>query len=435
MAVAPSTASTVLALDFDGVVCDSEPESSISGWKHAVALWPEVFDDETQYARVLEGLKRTRPVVETGFENTLLARCILEKTHSADAIVNDWGALMPELMERWQLDRAEMVRGYGAIRDDWMAADLDGWLAPNLIYPGVGEAVRLAESSRHADVFVVTTKQARFASAIMSQKANLEIPPERLFSQTVSGVPKTEVLLALQADAAPGARLVFVEDKMSTLEKVCARDGLETWELFLVDWGYNTEEERARARANPRIRVVDLETFAETLGEAAKGGGVEKRRECTRIVRRQRRACFPDDRAFLSTPATQAEHTPVHTEPAVETLSEKARHATRQRWSARHDGGRDGTGGRVSGGREDRRASPRRSGRARLWETRVPRLGGTPPGVIGRRVGVCGCVVRSHRAPPGRGGAYASDSGGAPPVPGRASRGYVAGASGASRRG
>jgi hypothetical protein len=273
MAVAPSTASTVLALDFDGVVCDSEPESSISGWKHAVALWPEVFDDETQYARVLEGLKRTRPVVETGFENTLLARCILEKTHSADAIVNDWGALMPELMERWQLDRAEMVRGYGAIRDDWMAADLDGWLAPNLIYPGVGEAVRLAESSRHADVFVVTTKQARFASAIMSQKANLEIPPERLFSQTVSGVPKTEVLLALQADAAPGARLVFVEDKMSTLEKVCARDGLETWELFLVDWGYNTEEERARARANPRIRVVDLETFAETLGEAAKGGG------------------------------------------------------------------------------------------------------------------------------------------------------------------
>ena len=273
MAAAHSTASTVLALDFDGVVCDSEPESSISGWKHAVALWPEVFDDETQYARVLEGLKRTRPVVETGFENTLLARCILEETHSTDDIINNWGAIMPELMERWALDRAEMVRGYGAIRDDWMAADLDGWLEPNLIYPGVGEAVRLAETSPHAQVFVVTTKQARFASAIMSRKANIDIPPERLFSQTVSGVPKTEVLLALQADAAPGARLVFVEDKMSTLEKVCARDGLEEWELFLVDWGYNTEEERARARANPRIRVVDVETFAETLGEVAKGGG------------------------------------------------------------------------------------------------------------------------------------------------------------------
>ena len=110
------------------------PVADVSlGWKHAVALWPEVFDDETQYARVLEGLKRTRPVVETGFENTLLARCILEKTHSADAIVNDWGALMPELMERWQLDRAEMVSGYGAIRDDWMAADLESWLEANLM--------------------------------------------------------------------------------------------------------------------------------------------------------------------------------------------------------------------------------------------------------------------------------------------------------------
>jgi hypothetical protein len=45
-----------------------------------------------------------------------------------------------------------------------------------------------------------------------------------------------------------------------------------------VDWGYNTEEERARARANPRIRVVDVETFAETLGEAAKGGGSRRER-------------------------------------------------------------------------------------------------------------------------------------------------------------
>jgi hypothetical protein len=36
-------------------------------------------------------------------------------------------------------------------------------------------------------VFIVTTKQARFASAIMEQKGNLHIPPERVFSQTVSG--------------------------------------------------------------------------------------------------------------------------------------------------------------------------------------------------------------------------------------------------------
>jgi hypothetical protein len=271
MAATPSTASTVLALDFDGVVCDSEPESSISGWKHAAQLWPDVFHDASHYERVLLGLKRTRPVVETGFENTLLARCLLEETYSEEEIRSDWGTIMQSLMQKWRLDRAEMVTGYGAVRDDWMARDLDGWLAPNLVYPGVGEAVLEAELSKESDVFIVTTKQARFASAIMTEKAGLTIPPERLFSQTVSGVPKTEVLLMLGAHSKPGARKIFVEDKMSTLEKVCDREGLEEWELFLVDWGYNTEEERARALANPRIEVVDIATFSAILRDAARG--------------------------------------------------------------------------------------------------------------------------------------------------------------------
>ena len=64
-----------------------------------------------------------------------------------------------------------MVSGYGAIRDDWLEADLAGWLAPNLIYPGIGEACNGAEASSACDVFIVTTKQARFAAAIMEEKA------------------------------------------------------------------------------------------------------------------------------------------------------------------------------------------------------------------------------------------------------------------------
>ena len=271
MAATPSTASTVLALDFDGVVCDSEPESSISGWKHGVEVWPEVFADDTQYDRVLAGLKLLRPVVETGFENTMLARVVLENEYTIDEVLKTWNTLMPTLMDKWQLDRAEMVTGYGAIRDDWMAKDLNGWLAPNLVYPGVGEAVLECENSTHSDVFIVTTKQARFASAIMTEKANITIPEDRLFSQTVSGIPKTEVLLQLQKDAAPGAKLIFVEDKMSTLEKVCKRDGLEEWQLILVDWGYNTVDERERAEAIPRIEVMDVGTFAKMLKEAAEG--------------------------------------------------------------------------------------------------------------------------------------------------------------------
>jgi hypothetical protein len=67
--------------------------------------------------------------------------------------------------------------------------------------------------------------------------------------------------------------LVFVEDKLSTLEKVCkVGAGLERWELFLVDWGYNTEAERARAEADPRITVITVDQFVGMLSTSAAGG-------------------------------------------------------------------------------------------------------------------------------------------------------------------
>jgi hypothetical protein len=55
--------------------------------------------------------------------------------------------------------------------------------------------------------------------------AGIAFPPDRIFSQTVSGLPKSEVLESLR-ERHPGAQAyVFVEDKLSTLEKVGAASG------------------------------------------------------------------------------------------------------------------------------------------------------------------------------------------------------------------
>ena len=40
---------------------------------------------------------------------------------------------------------------------------------------------------------------------------------------------------------------------------------MSRWKLYLVDWGYNTEEERERARRNGRIEVVGVERFRELI--------------------------------------------------------------------------------------------------------------------------------------------------------------------------
>ena len=40
---------------------------------------------------------------------------------------------------------------------------------------------------------------------------------------------------------------------------------LDAWQLYLVDWGYNTEDERKRANSNERISVIAHGQFASLL--------------------------------------------------------------------------------------------------------------------------------------------------------------------------
>ena len=57
------------ALDFDGVICDSCGESSLSAWKAATLQWPSIFKSAeamSQKDEVMEKMRSVRPVVETG---------------------------------------------------------------------------------------------------------------------------------------------------------------------------------------------------------------------------------------------------------------------------------------------------------------------------------------------------------------------------------
>ena len=50
-----------------------------------------------------------------------------------------------------------------------------------------------------------------------------------------------------------------------TPAQVAATPSCESWQLFLVDWGYNTREERATALAHPRITLIDKDAFGQLM--------------------------------------------------------------------------------------------------------------------------------------------------------------------------
>lgn len=45
----------------------------------------------------------------------------------------------------------------------------------------------------------------------------------------------------------------------------CRDAALSDWQLYLVDWGYNTPGERARAAQHPRITVITAPQFGKLL--------------------------------------------------------------------------------------------------------------------------------------------------------------------------
>ncbi|KAF8380208.1 hypothetical protein HHK36_027690 [Tetracentron sinense] len=264
------------ALDFDGVICDSCGESSLSAVKAAKLRWPRLFDgvDSTIEAWIVDQMHIVRPVVETGYENLLLVRLLLEirvpsirKSSVGVAagltikeILENWSKLKPVIMEEWDEKRDDLVELFGKVRDEWIDNDLSSWIGANRFYPGVSDALKFASSR----VYIVTTKQSRFADALLRELAGVTIPSDRIYGLGTG--PKVEVLKQLQSKPEhQGLTLHFVEDRLATLKNVIKDPELDGWNLYLGDWGYNTHKEREEAASIPRIHLLDLSDFSKKL--------------------------------------------------------------------------------------------------------------------------------------------------------------------------
>ncbi|KAG1354869.1 hypothetical protein COCNU_07G009810 [Cocos nucifera] len=229
------------ALDFDGVLCDSCGESSLSAVKAAKIRWPSLFDgvDSSLEEWIVDQMHILRPVVETGYENLLLVRLLLELQMPSirkssiisylmskvadgltiEAILNNWLQLKPVIMKEWNEDRDALIDLFG---------------------------------------------RSRFADALLQELAGVTIPSERIYGLGTG--PKVEVLKKLQAmPEHDGLTLHFVEDRLATLKNVIKEPALDRWNLYLGRWGYNTQKEREEAQSISRIHMLDLPDFSKKL--------------------------------------------------------------------------------------------------------------------------------------------------------------------------
>jgi phosphoglycolate phosphatase-like HAD superfamily hydrolase len=262
------TAPRILALDFDGVVCDGRPEYFETAWQAYVAAWPKPALTAARPAAIAARFSELRPLIESGWEMPLMVHALLAGV--GDDALKDraaWLQAAPGLMKPSGVSAETLGRALNTVRDDWFARDPASWVALHRFYPGVPAAMA-ALLGGPTEVVIVTTKAERFARALLASA------DPRLAQVTVIGrepgkpVPKPDILRRLADRAGLGADaagLWFVEDMLETLESTAERPALAGARLFLCDWGYNVAADRAHAARHRRIRVLSLPQFAGPL--------------------------------------------------------------------------------------------------------------------------------------------------------------------------
>src|SRR5688572_30457105 len=257
----------VLALDFDGVLCDGRAEYFETARRAYAAVWPGA--DLARAAAVATAFAAGRPLVESGWEMPLLLHALVSGVRDADLVDREaWRATARRLLDGAPVDAGGLGRALNAARDAWFAADPKDWLGHYEFYPGVcARVVRALDEG--VQLAIVTTKAERFARALLTAQHPRLAAVSIIGREPERTVPKPESLLRLGREhglAADGAGLWFVEDMLETLELVRATPGLTGARLFLAGWGYNTLEHRALLGGQRHVGLLSLRDFAAAFG-------------------------------------------------------------------------------------------------------------------------------------------------------------------------
>jgi phosphoglycolate phosphatase-like HAD superfamily hydrolase len=250
-----TTAPALLALDFDGVLCDGLIEYFQTAWQAYCRLFDK--GEQAPPAELAEQFYPLRPVIETGWEMPLLLYA-LQQGVTDQAVLEQWPNLVQKVVQETQIAPERAMAAVDGVRDRWIQRDLDHWLSLHRFYPGVIEWLQRAIAAGVHPV-IISTKEGRFIQALLAQ-AGVTLPPAQIIGKEIQQ-PKTQTLRQLLQSPPAGTvaePLWFIEDRLKTLEKVKGEADLEPITLFLADWGYNTAAEKERTRRDERIHLLSL---------------------------------------------------------------------------------------------------------------------------------------------------------------------------------
>ncbi|WP_170861259.1 HAD family hydrolase [Geitlerinema sp. PCC 9228] len=281
MTTVPVNLPSILALDFDGVLCDGLVEYLATAWQAYCQIWP-VSADNLGIEKKGKGIAqnencmvsppewlppdfyRLRPAIETGWEMPILIRALLQGV-KPEQIWARWGEIVREIADIERISPQMVENTLDKTRDRLLETDVSRWLAMHQFYPGAIANLQRWLSSPAGEkpdtVTIITTKESRFVRQLLVREG-IDFAENQIFGKDARR-RKGEILKSLLRELPATATIWFVEDRLKTLQSIASDPQLERIELFLADWGYNTDSDRQTARDSERLHLLSLETFSQ----------------------------------------------------------------------------------------------------------------------------------------------------------------------------
>jgi len=249
----------LLALDFDGVICDTVREGCRSAWQVCREFLP--LDGDVPPPELASLFVRLRPVVEHGWEFPVLVLSILDGIPEATIWEAFQTTCRERVLEKYRVTPRQLAARFDAVRDRAIAKSLDDWLADQGLYPGMAARLR-AVLAGGITLYVITTKEGRFAHTLL-ETHGVTMPLDRVWGKEQAR-PKPELLRVLAKTHGLAYRDIwFVEDRLKTLQAVAREAPLADVGLYLALWGYVMPTDRDKVAADPRIVPISLEQFCQ----------------------------------------------------------------------------------------------------------------------------------------------------------------------------
>lgn len=245
----------ILALDFDGVICNGLLEYFQTTKLAYNQIWikEKIINDD-----LAQSFYKLRPVIEIGWEMPILLRALVLNIQESE-ILNNWSEICQKILISEQLESDNIAKKVDQIRQNWIETDLESWLNLHTFYDGViNHLKRLINEG--IKIYIITTKEGFFARKLL-EKQNLNLPKNVIIGKEQK-VPKYESLRQIIAhNQIKPHEVWFVEDRIPPLQLVKQQPDLEKIGLFLAQWGYNTEQMRNSLNNSSEIKLLSLSQF------------------------------------------------------------------------------------------------------------------------------------------------------------------------------